>query len=118
MDESDALSALGALAQETRLRAFRTLVASEPRGVAAGELARLLGVPQNTMSSHLSTLAQAGLVAARRSGRSVVYRADIARLHALVLFLARDCCGGRPDLCAPLVEALSPCCSTGDRVHG
>ncbi len=110
MDDSRTLAALAALAQSTRLQTFRLLVAREPDGVAAGELARLIGVPQNTMSAHLATLAQAGLVVGARHSRSIIYRADLARFRETILFLLNDCCGGRPDVCAPLIADLAPCC--------
>ncbi len=110
MDDQSVLAALGALAQPTRLQTFRLLVAREPDGVPAGELARLIGVPQNTMSAHLATLAQAGLVSGERRSRSIIYRADLARFRETILFLLNDCCGGRPDICAPLIADLSPCC--------
>ena len=110
MDENETLAALGALAQPTRLQTFRLLVAREPEGLPAGEIARLASVPQNTMSTHLSILAGAGLVRGVRDGRSIIYRAELARLRALVTFLLTDCCGGRPDVCAPLIADLtSPC---------
>ena len=110
MDEIDALAALSALSQATRLQTFKLLVSREPDGVPAGELARLIGVPQNTMSAHLSILANADLVAGERRSRTIIYRADIERLRQLVLFLLKDCCGGRADLCAPLIDELVPCC--------
>ena len=62
------------------------------------------------MSSHLSILSRAGLVSAQRFGRSIVYRADLANLQAVMLFMLRDCCDGRPEICAPLIEDLTPCC--------
>lgn len=105
-----AISALGALAQGTRLDAFRLLVRHEPEGLAAGEVARLLNVPQNTMSVHLATLARAGLIHAERRSRVINYRADLDRLKALTLFLVQDCCGGKAELCAPLIAELTPCC--------
>jgi DNA-binding transcriptional ArsR family regulator len=111
MDELDAIAALGALSQSTRLQTFRLLVGREPDGAPAGELARLIGVPQNTLSTHLSILASAGLIHGDRRSRSIVYRADIARLRDLILFLLKDCCGGRAELCAPLIADLIPCCS-------
>ncbi len=74
------------------------------------KIARLLDVPQNTMSAHLATLARAGLVRSERQSRSIIYRADLERLRDLMLFLVKDCCGGRADLCAPLIAALTPCC--------
>lgn len=117
MDEITVLAVLGALSQPTRLQTFRLLVAREPDGVPAGELARLIGVPQNTMSTHLSTLAHAGLVAGERRSRSIIYRADLARLREAILFLLNDCCGGRPDVCAPLIADLAPCRPKGS-AHG
>jgi len=110
MDEIESIAALTALAQSTRLNVFRLLVKREPDGVPAGELARLMEIPQNTMSTHLAILARAGLVLGERHSRSIIYRADLSRLRELVLFLLKDCCGGRADLCAPLIADLSPCC--------
>jgi len=110
MDSENAILALAALAQTTRLDVFRLLVQHEPEGLAAGDIAKALVVPQNTMSSHLSILSRAGLVSARRFSRSIVYRADLSRLQAVVLFMLKDCCDGRPEICAPLVESLTPCC--------
>jgi ArsR family transcriptional regulator, arsenate/arsenite/antimonite-responsive transcriptional repressor len=110
METEDAILALAALAQPTRLDVFRLLVRHEPDGLAAGDIARALAVPQNTMSSHLSILSRAGLVSAQRSGRSIVYRAELTRFRAVVLFMLKDCCGGRPEICAPLIESLTPCC--------
>ena len=111
MDEKQTIAALAALAQPTRLQTFRILVSQEPEGVAAGELARLVGVPQNTMSAHLGVLSRAGLVNSERHSRSIIYRADLDRLQALVLFLLKDCCQGRAELCEPLLAelSLSPC---------
>lgn len=110
MESEDAIIALAALAQSTRLEVFRLLAMHEPDGLAAGDIARALAVPQNTMSSHLAILSRAGLVSARRASRSIVYRTDLARLQAVMLFMLRDCCGGRPEICAPLIEQLTPCC--------
>jgi ArsR family transcriptional regulator, arsenate/arsenite/antimonite-responsive transcriptional repressor len=111
MESEDTILALAALAQPTRLEAFRLLVRHEPEGLAAGDIARALAVPQNTMSSHLSVLSRAGLISAQRFSRSIVYRAELSRLRALMLFVLRDCCDGRPEICAPLVEDLTPSCS-------
>jgi ArsR family transcriptional regulator len=110
MESDAAILALAALAQPTRLDVFRLLVKHAPEGLAAGEIARILAVPQNTMSSHLSILSRAGLVTAQRFSRSIVYRADLTWFQAVVLFMLRDCCGGRPEICAPLVDDLTPCC--------
>ncbi len=111
MDTTQAIAALAALAQPTRIECFRLLVQREPEGVAAGELARLLAVPQNTMSAHLAILTRAGLAQSARRGRSIVYRARLDALRKLTLFLLTDCCGGRSEICAPLVADLSPCCA-------
>ncbi|WP_363352131.1 metalloregulator ArsR/SmtB family transcription factor [Methylocystis echinoides] len=109
MDNIDAIAALAALAQTTRLDTFRLLVQREPEGAPAGELARLMAAPPNTMSAHLSILSRAGLVKGERRGRSIIYRANLARLREMTLFLLKDCCGGRSDVCAPLIADLSPC---------
>lgn len=110
MDEKDAIAALAALAQPTRLQVFRLLVSHAPVGLPAGEAAAALEVPQNTLSSHLSILAHAGLVQAERQGRSMIYRAGLDTLGALMLFLVRDCCNTHPELCSPLLAELA-CCS-------
>jgi ArsR family transcriptional regulator len=110
METSLVITALGALAQRTRLDVFRLLVRHELAGLAAGEIARQLDVPQNTMSAHLGILARAGLVRSQRHSRSIVYRADLDGLRALTLFLVKDCCGGDAQLCEPLVAELTPCC--------
>jgi ArsR family transcriptional regulator len=110
MENEQAVLALAALAQPTRLRAFRLLVQHEPDGIAAGELARLLEVPQNTLSAHLSVLSRADLVTSERQSRSIVYRANLSAFQAVALFLLQDCCGGRPEICAPAIASLQPCC--------
>ncbi len=110
MESENAILALAALAQSTRLDTFKLLVKHEPDGLAAGDIAKSLAIPQNTMSSHLAILTRAGLMAAKRSGRSIVYRADLARFQQVVLFMLQDCCGGKPEICAPLIESLAPCC--------
>jgi ArsR family transcriptional regulator len=118
MDEISAIAALAALAQSTRLDTFRLLVAREPEGVPAGELARLIEVPQNTMSAHLAILARAGLIDGERQSRSIIYRANLDRVREVALFLLKDCCGGRPDLCAPIIADLNPCCAPKEKGHG
>jgi DNA-binding transcriptional ArsR family regulator len=110
MESEDAIVALAALAQPTRLEVFRLLVKHEPEGLASGDIARALAVPQNTMSSHLAVLSRAELVSAQRFSRSIIYRADLTRFQAVMLFMLRDCCDGRPEICAPLIEDLTPCC--------
>ncbi|MGE0286992.1 MAG: ArsR/SmtB family transcription factor [Bradyrhizobium sp.] len=118
MEIEPVILALAALAQATRLDVFRLLVKHEPEGLPAGEVARVLVVPQNTMSAHLAVLSRAGLVTARRTGRSIVYRADLARLQAVMSFLLTDCCDGRPEICTALIESISPCCPPKQKRKG
>jgi DNA-binding transcriptional ArsR family regulator len=115
MESEKAILALAALAQSTRLEVFRLLARNEPQGLAAGDIATALAVPQNTMSSHLAILSRAGLVTAQRIGRSIFYRADLVSFQAVVLFMLQDCCDGRPEICAPLIESLKPCCTPKTR---
>lgn len=110
MESEQAVTALSALAQSTRLDVFRLLVKHEPDGLPAGEIADKMGVVQNTMSAHLAVLTRAGLIAPTRNSRSMIYRADLNALRAVTLFLLKDCCGGRADICAPLIADLTPCC--------
>ena len=118
MDSNEAIAALAALAQPTRLDVFRLLVAREPEGVAAGELARLVEAPQNTVSTHLAILARTRLIVGERQSRSIVYRANLERFREVALYLLKDCCGGRSDLCAPLIADLTPCCPPKEIAHG
>jgi DNA-binding transcriptional ArsR family regulator len=90
----------------------------EPEGIAAGELARLIEVPQNTMSAHLAILARTGLIVGKRHSRSIVYRANLDRFREMMLFLVKDCCGGRAELCAPLIADLTPCCERAEVSDG
>ena len=110
MTTDDALSALSALAHPTRLEAFRLLVRAEPDGLSTGQLVDASGLSQSTFSSHLVILVSAGLVRPEKHGRQMIQRVDIERLRALMLFLAKDCCGGRAELCAPLISELADCC--------
>lgn len=109
MDNGFAIAALGGLAQGTRLDTFRLLVRHEPDGMAAGDIARELDIPQNTMSAHLAILSRAGLVTSQRHSRSIVYRANIDVLRSLTVFLVKDCCEGRPEVCEPLIAELACC---------
>ncbi|MDZ7928539.1 MAG: helix-turn-helix transcriptional regulator [Agrobacterium sp.] len=111
MEQEQAILALAALAQPTRLETFRLLVQHAPDGLPAGDIARALVVPQNTMSAHLNVLSRAGLVSSERQSRIIIYRAQIEQLRDMTLFLLKDCCGGSPELCAPLIAELSPCCT-------
>ena len=110
METEPAILALSALAQSTRLEAFRLLVRHEPDGLPAGDISNHLAIPANTLSSHLGVLTRAGLIKSERRSRSIIYRADLGRLQALVLFLLKDCCQGRAELCQPLLAELAPCC--------
>jgi DNA-binding transcriptional ArsR family regulator len=118
MDKERAILALAALAQSTRLDAFRLVVEHEPDGLAAGEIARRLAVPHNTMSTHLAVLSRAGLISAERRSQSIIYRAELDRFRGVASYLLRDCCGGHPEVCGPLVSDLSPRCSDKEDVHG
>ena len=107
MNVINALKSLSALSHETRLWVFRLLVQAGPAGLPAGEIAESLGSPQNTMSSHLRILADAKLITRRRSGRSIVYRANYEAVRGLVLFLMEDCCAGNSAVCRPVAESLA-----------
>jgi DNA-binding transcriptional ArsR family regulator len=107
MELENAILALAAIAQSTRLGVFRLLVRHEPEGLAAGDIAKALAVPQNTMSAHLAILARAGLVMSERKSRSIIYRANLEAFQGLTSFMVEDCCGSRAELCAP-VAACKP----------
>jgi len=110
MESTRALSRLSALAHEGRLAVFRLLVKAGPDGLAAGDIARQMQTAANTMSAQLLVLANAGLIRARRDGRSILYAADFTAMSALLTFLTEDCCGGRPEICAPLIQTAQNCC--------
>tara|TARA_B000000460_G_scaffold238483_1_gene202241 strand:- start:109 stop:477 length:369 start_codon:yes stop_codon:yes gene_type:complete len=105
-----ALECLAALSHSTRLDAFRLLVRQEPAGLSTGQLVNASGLSQSTFSSHLAILVSAGLVVPEKRGRQMIQRANIEALRDLMLFLAKDCCGGRADLCEPLAAELAECC--------
>ena len=98
MEIKNAAIALGALSQESRLQIFRYLVRRGPMGAAAGEIGQEFGYPGATLSHHLNTLRQSGLVTQRRDGRSLIYAPDFAQMSALLGFLMDDCCAGQ---CSP-----------------
>lgn len=110
MDTRKAQSAFAALAQPTRLKAFRKLVAAHPNGLPAGDIAAFCKVPHNTMSTHLAALLRGGLITVRRDGRSMNYSADVENFRTLIGFMMSDCCGGRPEICAPVVESFNAAC--------
>lgn len=101
MDTPTAVASLAALAQPHRLALFRRLVELGPSGALAGELADHLAIPANTLSFHLKTLQQAGLIAPEPRGRNIRYRANFDAMRGLVGFLTDNCCGGDAALCAP-----------------
>jgi arsenate reductase len=108
MIAEQAAEAFTALGQATRLEVMRALLAAGPNGLPAGEVAARLGVPASTLSFHLRALEQAGLVAATRQGRSLIYAARILRLRELLAFLAEACCGGEPSRCGDLARLFDP----------
>lgn len=109
MDEGQAQSAFAALAQETRLKIVRLLVRAGPDGMAAGDIAESVEVSASNVSFHLKELEHAGLIEARRDARSIIYSAAYGGLTELIRFLMKDCCAGRPEICAPVLA--DRCCS-------
>lgn len=109
MSSDSSLPILAALAHPTRLDAFRLLVQNEPDGLSTGQLVEASGLTQSTFSTHLAVLAKANLVKSEKRGRQIIQRADIDTLRGLMLFLAKDCCQGRAELCEPLLAELACC---------
>lgn len=109
MQEDEALAVLAALSHPTRLFTFRLLVRHEPEGLTTGALVEAIGLTQSTVSTHLAVLAKAGLVRSEKHGRNFIQRAEIDALRAVMIFLARDCCQGRAELCDPLLAELACC---------
>jgi ArsR family transcriptional regulator len=108
MQTKDVITALAALAQESRLAVFRLLVQVGPAGLAASKIAEILGVPPSSLSFHLKELSYADLVISRQEGRFVIYSANIANMNSLIGFLTENCCGGNP-----CVSTTTPtCCDT------
>jgi len=95
METKQAVQALGALAQDTRLGIYRLLVQAGPEGMAAGSIGEKLDLPPATLSFHLAGLTRAGLAQSRQEGRFVIYSADFQAMNALVGYLSENCCGGR-----------------------
>ena len=116
MDERQALTAFGALSQETRLKIIRMLVVAGPNGLAAGAIAERADVSPSNMSFHLKELERAGLVTQQREARSILYSASFEALGGLVRFLMEDCCGGNPEICAPVLEAATCCPSPAGNI--
>lgn len=111
IEETQALDAFGALSQATRLQMVRILVVAGPDGLSAGAVSEAAGVSSSSASFHLSHLERAGLIRSRRSSRSIIYSANYEGLSALVEFLMRDCCGGRPEVCLPAAAVAASCCA-------
>ena len=105
MKAQPVIKALSALAQEHRLAAFRLLVQAGSEGMAAGALAEALGVPNSSLSFHLTQLTNAGLIIQRRASRSLIYSADYAAMNGLVGYLMENCCGG--GICAPAANCVT-----------
>jgi ArsR family transcriptional regulator len=101
MEKQNVISALSALAQDSRLEAFRLLVQAGPGGMAAGQVAAALRVPANTLSFHFDRLRNAGLVSVERRSRSLIYSARYDTMNALLGYLTENCCAGNPEVCAP-----------------
>lgn len=100
MDEKTAVSALTALAHETRLRVFRALVGAGPGGLTPSTLAAMLGLGASALSFHLKELAQAGMVSVEREGRQLFYRPHLSHMNGLLAYLVDHCCQGQP--CSPV----------------
>ncbi|WBQ15733.1 ArsR/SmtB family transcription factor [Sphingobium yanoikuyae] len=109
MSTDDALSILSALAHPTRIEAFRLLIRHEPEGLSTGELVEASGLTQSTFSTHLAVMAKAGLVLSEKRGRQQIQRANLDALRGLMVYLAKDCCQGRAELCEPLLAELTCC---------
>ncbi|MFP7571177.1 ArsR/SmtB family transcription factor [Marivita sp. S2033] len=110
MDRNHALDAFAALGQSTRLDVFRLLIKAGDGGMSAGDIGTALGVRQNTMSANLGVLARSGLIRSVREGRNIRYFADMEGMRGLLAFLMEDCCGGRPELCQPVINELACAC--------
>jgi DNA-binding transcriptional ArsR family regulator len=116
MEKIDAVAALAALAQDSRLDVFRLLVQAGPDGMPAGAVAAALGLAPNTLTFHFDRLRLAGLVTVRRDGRSMIYAARYTTMNALIAFLTENCCGGAPETCAPQ-PACKPARARGGRAN-
>ena len=104
MENKAVVTALSAIAQDTRLAIYRLLVERGPEGLPAGRIAEALSLPDSSLSFHLAQLNRAGLIVQKRVSRQLIYSADFAAMNALVGYLTENCCGGNPGLCAPACE--------------
>jgi DNA-binding transcriptional ArsR family regulator len=107
METKAVVTALAALAQDSRLAIFRTLVQAGPSGLSAGKVSELTGIPPSSLSFHLKELSHAGMVDSRQAGRFVIYRANFGAMNELLGFLTENCCGGNPctSTCTPACDA-------------
>ena len=106
MDMTIAVDTLESLAHQTRLGVFRLLVQAGPDGMSAGDIADEMGAFQNTMSSHLNKLSRAGIVTSRRDGRHIIYTANYGALSGLIVYLMKDCCGRKSEVCDPIAASM------------
>ena len=107
METKAVVTALAALAQDSRLAVFRSLVQAGPAGLAAGKISELTGIPPSSLSFHLKELSRAGMADSQQAGRFVIYTANFSTMNALIGFLTENCCGGNP--CTPV---CTPACAT------
>lgn len=105
MQTKQALAALAALAQDSRLAVFRLLVQAGPEGLAASRIAEQLAIAPSSLSFHLKELSHAGLATPRQDGRYVIYSADTGAMHGLIAYLTENCCGGQS--CGPASTSTS-----------
>lgn len=106
MQSEEAVAALAALGQATRLQTFKLLIQAGAEGLRAGDIAATLGVPRNTLSNHLNILTAAALISSQRASREIIYRADLSRLASLTSFLVEGCCAGRAERCEPTITEI------------
>lgn len=118
MDETTAVRALAALAHAHRLAIFRTLIQAGPSGLAAGEVARAVGIGATSLSFHMKELERAGLTRSWRVGRFVRSSVEVEAVRRLFGFLVDDCCQGRPELCGEgLMASAAACCGGEDEAE-
>lgn len=115
MDIDNAIKSFAALSQKTRLKTLQLLVRHESEGLPAGDIARRLSVPHNTMSSHLAVLTRAGWISSQRQSRSIIYRANLNHMKKTLEFLVSDCCADHPMVCEPFTASLDNCCDVKEQ---
>ncbi|MBY6114193.1 helix-turn-helix domain-containing protein [Mameliella alba] len=107
MEKNDAIETLSALAHDIRIDVFRLLIRAGAEGASAGQIAETLEIRPNTLSNNLNILSAAGMIRSIREGRSIRYFANMDGMRDLLSFLMEDCCGGRADLCRPLLDQIT-----------